>query len=146
MAEVVLRAAARDAGMDVEVESAAVTAYEVGNPIDYRAQKILREAGYEVPRRGAYQITRTDIAAYDLVLPMTREHLRSLQRLAQAVPEGKRAEIRLWSDFASDAAPLADVDVPDPWYGGIDDFVETLEILEDATDNILDHARLGLGA
>ena len=47
---------------------------------------------------------------------------------------------------ASDAAPLADVDVPDPWYGGIDDFVETLEILEDATDNILDHARLGLGA
>ena len=132
--------------MDVEVESAAVTAYEVGNPIDYRAQKILREAGYEVPRRGAYQITRADIAAYDLVLPMTREHLRSLQRLAQAVPEGERAEIRLWSDFASDAAPLSDVDVPDPWYGGIDDFVETLEILEDATDNILDHARLGLGA
>ena len=146
MAEVVLRAAARDAGMDVDVESAAVTAYEVGNPIDHRAQKILREAGYDVPRRGAYQITREDLAAYDLVLPMTREHHRALERLARAVPEGERAEIRLWTDFASDAAPLAEVDVPDPWYGGIDDFVETLEILEDATENILDHARTNLGA
>ena len=124
--------------MDVEVESAAVTAYEVGNPIDYRAQKILREAGYEVPRRGAYQITRTDIAAYDLVLPMTREHLRSLQRLAQAVPEGERAEIRLWSDFASDAAPLADVDVPDPWYGGDAGFQAVLTMIERTTERLVE--------
>ncbi len=148
MAEVVLDEYAKRAGADVEVGSAAITSYEVGNPIDYRAQKILREGGYDVPRRGAQQVTRDDIVNYDLILPMTRDHLHSLERLARSVPEDQRAEIRLWKDFASDADQQgngleAEIDVPDPWYGGIQDFVETLEILEDAADNIIAHATQG---
>lgn len=145
MAEVVLQAAASEAGMDVEVQSAAITAYEVGNPIDYRAQKILREGGYQVPVRGAQQVTRSDLATYDLVLPMTRDHLRSLERLAETLPEEDRPEIRLWREFASDAGSRTNLDVPDPWYGNLEDFVETLEIIEDATDGLLQHMRDDLG-
>lgn len=143
MAEVALQRAADRAGLDVEVESAAVTREEIGNPIDYRAQRTLRDAGYDVPKRGARQITRRDIEDYDLILPMTRGHLQQIERLAQAVPASRRAEIRLWREFASDADQRAgyDLDVPDPWYGGQGDFEETLYTIEDATPALLDHVR-----
>ena len=141
LAEVVLQARADQAGVDVKVDSAATTSYEVGNPIDPRAQKILRRAGYAVPDRGAQQITLDDIENYDLILPMTRGHLRDINRLAQGVPAQKRAEVRLWKEFAQE--PDGDMDVPDPWYGGVQDFVETLETLEDAAGNIIAYAEQG---
>ena len=138
MAEVVLQKYADQAGADVEVDSAAVSSYEVGNPIDPRAQKILRRGGYRVPPRGAQQITVEDIEDYDLILPMTREHQRDINRLAQRVAPEKRAEVRLWKEFA--AHQDGDLDVPDPWYGGVQDFVDTLATLEDAADNIVAYA------
>lgn len=139
MAEVVLQEAADQKGMDVQVDSAATTGWEVGNPIDYRAVKVLRNAGYSPPVRGAQKITRSDIAEYDLILPMTQEHLEQIQRVAASVPEEERAEIRLWRSFATDAdtRDAYSLDVPDPWYGNMTDFEETLVTLEDATDNVL---------
>lgn len=137
MAEVILQSAADEAGMDVQVQSAAVTGYEVGNPIDYRAQKVLQRAGYDVPRRAAQRITRQDLAHYDLILPMTREHQRAIQRLSSGVPEGRRADVRLFGEFAQNASNGPILDVPDPWYGDMADFEETLEILEDGTAGVL---------
>ena len=40
------------------------------------------------------KITRADLAAYDLVLPMTREHHRALERLARAV---RTPAVRSWA-------------------------------------------------
>lgn len=140
MAEVVLRDDADRAGVDVEVDSAATTQYEVGNPIDSRAQQVLRRAGYAVPQRTARQITAQDIAGYDLILPMTREHAAAIARVAQAVPRGERAEVRLWTEFCADGGLPPGSDVPDPWYGGTQDFVDTLEVLENAADNIVAYA------
>lgn len=50
----------------------------------------------------------------------------------------------MWREFdpaapkLSDAARPSELDVADPWYGGYDDFVETLEMVEAAADGILD--------
>lgn len=140
MAEVVLRAHAEQRGVDLAVDSAATTSYEVGNPIDPRAQRVLREAGYVVPRRGARQISADDIADFDLILPMTREHADSIARIAKAVPQEDRAEIRLWTEFCAEGGPVPGADVPDPWYGDASDFVETLDTLESAADNIVAYA------
>lgn len=144
MAEVVLQAAADrefsgEDGVEIHVASTGISSEERGNPIDYRAQKVLRGAGYEIPDRTAMRVTREDIENYDLILAMTEVHLASLQRLARSVPEEDRAEIVLYRSFASDADSRfgSDLDVPDPWYGSMSDFDETLETLRDATPNIL---------
>lgn len=143
MAQVVLERELRAAGLDVEVDSAAVTSYEVGNPMDRRAASILRRQGYELPDRVAREVTPDDFVDFDLILPMTRSHLRDLERFARRWGVSDQAELRLFRTFADADLDEGEeqVDVPDPWYGTDRDFVETLQIIEDATPAIAEHVR-----
>ncbi|PWD52531.1 protein tyrosine phosphatase [Serinibacter arcticus] len=140
MAEVVLRQAFAHAGLDdVEVRSTAVTAYEVGNPIDTRARRVLAAAGFTVPDRGAVQVEAEDVAGTDLALAMTAEHARALRRLG--FPAEKVVLFRAFESPEVGGA-LHEVraeDTPDPWYGGEEDFVETLATIEACVPGILAH-------
>jgi protein-tyrosine phosphatase len=146
IAEVVLRDrfAAAGLGDRVVVDSGGISSEELGNPIDPRAAQVLRDAGYPVPRRTAHQVTERDIAERDLLLPMTAQHARRLR--TQAPTGADAAKVRMYRSF-DPAAPALDVvdesalDVEDPWYGGHDDFLATLEQVEAAADEIVAHVR-----
>lgn len=152
MAEVVLRDAFAEAGLGgaVSVRSTAVTSGELGNPIDRRAQRVLRGAGYEVPDRGAVRVSSADAAETDLVLAMTSDHARELRRIGfppeqvvlfrafeHGVPTGPGGEALAPGEFAGVDAP----DTPDPWYGGPEDFVECLETIEACAPGIVEYVR-----
>ncbi|WP_233550909.1 low molecular weight protein-tyrosine-phosphatase [Amnibacterium setariae] len=149
MAEVVLRDRFEAAGLGdrVVVDSGGISSEELGNPIDPRAAQVLREAGYPVPRRTAHQVSARDIAERDLLLPMTAQHARRLR--TQAPTDADAGKVRMWRSF-DPAAPSLDavdesaLDVEDPWYGGHDDFLATLEQVEAAADAIVDHVRARL--
>jgi protein-tyrosine phosphatase len=151
IAEVVLRDRFEAAGLGdrVVVDSGGISSEELGNPIDPRAVRVLREAGYDVPRRTAHQVDAGDLAERDLVLPMTAQHVRRLR--TQALTEADAAKVRMYRSF-DPAAPSLDVvdesalDVEDPWYGGHDDFLATLEQVEAAADEIVAHVRRELPA
>ncbi len=51
--------------------------------------------------------------------------------------EGAGPRICLYRDLD----PAGSGDVPDPWYGGHQDFLDTLEVIERVTPVILDLAR-----
>jgi protein-tyrosine phosphatase len=151
IAEAVLRDRFEAAGLGdrVVVDSGGISSEELGNPIDPRAARVLREAGYSVPTGTAHQVTRDDIGTRDLLLPMTAQHARRLR--TQAPTEAAAAKVRMYRSF-DPAAPGLDVvdesalDVEDPWYGGQDDFLATLEQVEAAADAIVDHVRAQLDA
>jgi protein-tyrosine phosphatase len=146
IAEVVLRDRFESAGLGdrVVVDSGGISSEELGNPIDPRAARVLQEAGYPVPRRTAHQVTQADIADHDLLLLMTAQHARRLR--TQAASEEDAAKVRMYRSF-DPAAPSPEVvdesalDVEDPWYGGPDDFLATLEQVEAAADTIVAHVR-----
>ena len=150
MAEVVLRRRFEDAGLGdrVEVTSTGISDEEHGNPIDHRAQAVLREHGYPVPRRAARQVVPTDLTANDLVLAMTSLHAQALRRLAKTPDVGQR--VLMYRSFDPDApAPVGRasepvLDIADPWYGGPEDFQVCLEQVEAAADAIVDHVRAAL--
>lgn len=149
MAEVVLAQHLDQAGLDAEVDSAATTSYEVGNPIDPRGQQVLRDGGYPVPARQARQITAEDLVEFDLILAMTREHKSYIDRLVQrsGLADGAHADVRLYREFCSQAPTRgSEMDVPDPWYGGHADFVETLETIEDGAVNVVARVQQELDA
>lgn len=140
MAHAVLEQAAARAGVDVVVDSAGVSDEEQGNPIDRRAARVLRDAGYAVPDHRARQIRASELGEWDLILAMTSRHLNVLQRLADRAGveyEGAQPRICLYRDLD----PAGRGDVPDPWYGGHQDFLDTLEVIERVTPVILDLAR-----
>jgi protein-tyrosine phosphatase len=151
IAEAVLRDRFEAAGLGdrVVVDSGGISSEEVGNPIDPRAARVLQEAGYPVPRSTAHQVTPRDIEGRDLLLPMTAQHARRLRTEAPSAADS--AKVRMVRSF-DPSAPSLDVvdesalDVEDPWYGGHDDFLATLEQVEAAADGIVDHVRAQLGS
>ena len=155
IAEVVLRDrfAAAGLGNAVEVASAGISGEEEGNDVDPRAVRVLRGAGYEVPHRGAHRVSPAEIAEQDLLLPMTARHARHLRT---AAPDDASAErVRMYRSF-DPAAPRitgphaladeAELDIADPWYGGMDEFVAVLEEIEAGADGVVEHVREALAA
>ena len=163
MAEVVLIDRLAAAGVPacgpagVVVTSAGVSDEEHGNPIDRRARRLLAERGYgsgddaaaraaavAVSGHAAHRIGDAELAGADLVLAMTSAHRRELLRRAERL--GVDADrIRMFRELdpvAGDERHWAAVgartrhglDVPDPWYGTMEDFVETLEVVERVCD------------
>lgn len=147
MAHAILEQAAARAGVDVVVDSAGVSDEEEGNPIDRRAARVLRDAGYAVPEHRARQIRAGELGEWDLVLAMTSRHLSVLERLAdRAGIEHEGAPVSAADLLSGDAPrvclygdldPEGSGDVPDPWYGGHQDFLDTLEVIERVTPQIL---------
>ena len=144
MAEVILRKFFQDRGLDedqVRVESSGVSDEEFGNPIDRRAQKVLRERGYEVPAdHFAHRITREEAEDADLLLPMTADHMRALLRL---LPSGKRSDVHLYRSFDPDLPKPApgresQIDLVDPWYGGPHEFEVAIDQIEHTAPYIVD--------
>jgi len=146
MGEIVLREAATAAGIDVVVESAGVSDEEEGNPIDRRARRVLDSAGYPVHDHRARQVRAGELDRYDLVLAMTSQHLSALHRRADRDGTDP-THLRMWREFdpaaprSADNSCLRDLDIPDPWYGGHQDFVDTLAALEAGLDRIVEHLR-----
>ena len=174
MAEVVLRDRLAAAGIPdpgpggVTVTSAGVSDEERGNPIDSRARRVLAEAGYgtgadDVSRatdiviasHSAHRITDAEIAEADLLLAMTDSHWNVLQRRAAAL-EVDPSRIRMYRELDPTAARQAEavvvgrasrslLNVPDPWYGTMADFVDTLEVVERVSDELADELAALLG-
>lgn len=139
MAEVVLRERLGEAGLDdrVELVSAGTGGWHVGERMDRRAAATLREAGYDPDSHRAKQWPVGDPEAYDLVLAMDHDNLAELG--------GPSERVRMFRDFD----PIGTgADVPDPYYGGEDGFVEVLEMVERTSDAIVEQlaARLEEGA
>jgi protein-tyrosine phosphatase len=128
---------AREAGLALQVDSAAVSAEELGNPPDRRAVAEARRHGVEMPAHRARQVGVADFARFDLLVGMTAAHCAALRRLAPAGAEGK---VRLLMDFTSAEAGL---DVPDPWFGPQRAFVEAFDMIERGVDGLLAALRRG---
>ena len=136
MAERVARGWALREGLHaVEIVSAGVSSEELGHPIDHRAARVLRDAGYDVDGHRARRITAADIRAADLVIAMEQLHL---SRLRQLVPEADN--LHLLTDFDPDAVPGSGVD--DPWYGPPQGFRDTLAAIEAAMPGVFARLRI----
>ena len=165
MAEVVLRDRLAAAGIPdsgpggVTVTSAGVSDEERGNPIDSRARRVLTEAGYGVgaddvsratgiaiASHTAHRVTDAEITEADLLLAMTDSHWNVLQRRAAGLG-AEPARIRMYREFDPASTQQAEavtaggssrgvLNVPDPWYGTMADFFDTLEVVERVSDEL----------
>ena len=163
MAEIVLRDRLAAAGIPdsgpggVTVSSAGVSDEECGNPIDSRARRVLAEAGYgtgaddvsratgiAIASHTAHRITDAEITEADLLLAMTDSHWNVLQRRAASLG-AEPDRIRMYRELdpastqqveavAAGGSSRSVLNVPDPWYGTMADFLDTLEVVERVSD------------
>jgi protein-tyrosine phosphatase len=137
-AEGVMRRLLRDAGLDIEVESAGMGGWHAGEPPDERAAAAAGRRGVTL-EGAARQIEPEDFRRFDLLIAMDRSNLREL--LALAPDEEAADKVRLLREFDPAAAAAGDVDVPDPYYGGGRGFETVLDMVEAACRGLLDELR-----
>jgi protein-tyrosine phosphatase len=134
MAHVVLEAALADAGLfdRVTVVSSGTGSWHVGEPMDSRAAAELSEAGYDASRHRARQFDASWLDL-DLVLAMDATNLADIRALAP--PGVDPSRVRLFRDFDPEAGPGAEV--PDPWHGGRQGFIDVLAMVERTCEHLV---------
>lgn len=115
----------------VETESAGTGGWHQGDPPDHRSIAIAQARGVDISWQRARQVRLADFYDFDMIFAMDRDNLRNLVRLA---PHDSSADIHLFMDFVSGAAR----DVPDPYYGGAEDFEAVYEMLQFGCARLLD--------
>ncbi|TQM71867.1 protein tyrosine phosphatase [Actinomadura hallensis] len=141
MAEWILRHHVEEEGLDVEVDSSGTGNWHVGNAADERTIATLERAGYRSAHI-ARQFEADWFDRYDLIVALDSGHKRALK--AMAPDEEAARKIRLLREFDPEAG--GDLDVPDPYYGGTEDFDLVLKQVEAAMPGLLDEIRNGLKA
>ncbi|GGY29453.1 low molecular weight protein-tyrosine-phosphatase [Streptomyces djakartensis] len=134
MAEVVFRARVAEAGLEdlIEVDSAGTGGWHEGDGADPRTVAVLEGNGYAVGHT-ARQFQPSWFSRLDLVVALDAGHLGALRRLAPTEQDARK--VRLLRSYDPSAGD--DLDVPDPYYGGVDGFEECLEMVEAASAGLL---------
>jgi protein-tyrosine phosphatase len=121
----------------VRVDSAGTHDYHVGEAPDPRSVAHAARRGYDLAPLRARQLALADFAKFDLILAMDRSHLRQLEALA---PAGSSARIAMFLDYSERWRGL---DVPDPYYGGARGFEKVLDMVEEASERLLERIHAG---
>ena len=137
-ADAVFRHLVKEAGVDhmIDVDSAGTHAYHIGDPPDHRAQNTALQRGYKMHDLRARAVQPNDFEEFDYILAMDKENLSLLQ---QRSPQQHLSKIQLFMQYSTQAD--ADVEVPDPYFGGNQGFELVLDMVEEASQGLLAHLR-----
>jgi protein-tyrosine phosphatase len=120
----------RGLGEAVRVTSAGTGDWHVGNCADERAERVLRDHGFPTDHRAA-QVGADHLAA-DLMVAMSRNHLRMLRQLG--VDDHRVRMLRSFDPRSGAHTP----DVEDPYYGDRADFEAVFAVIEAALPGLHD--------
>ena len=130
MAEYVMKDMVEERGLSdlYEIDSAATSREEIGNPIYPPARKKLVEEGIPIGTHRARQITKADYKYFDKIYIMDHWNLRNISRVLGL----NEKQIELDGKIEM----LLSRDVADPWYTG--DFDATYRDVTEGCKRILD--------
>jgi len=131
-AEAVFRHKAVEQGMNLKIDSAGTIGSHAREKPDHRAQKTGIARGYSFEGIKARKVTVKDFTDFDLILAMDHDNIEELNKIAP--PEFKH-KIHLMLNFATGHE---EEQVPDPYYGGARGFDYVLDLVEAASDGLLE--------
>ncbi len=138
-AEGVFRHYVEQAGLSdkITIDSAGTAEWHIGKAPDPRTVAAAAKRGYDLsPLRGR-QAQAEDFAKFDLILAMDKSNLSNLQAIQ---PADAKAELALYLPRFG----ISPDEVPDPFYGGEDGFELVLDMLEQASEVLLDEIKAKL--
>lgn len=138
MAEGIFRREIAKAGLleKVRIDSAGTHSYHVGSKPDHRAQNAILKRGVNIGNLRGRQVADADFEKFDYILAMDTANLNNLKRRAPARLRGK---LKLLLSYSR---KYPNLDVPDPYYGGLTGFDENLDMIEDAVQGLIKEIQL----
>ena len=133
LADALLRKKVAELGLDIEVDSAGTSDYHIGGEPDKRTQENALNHGLDMSFLRARQFTKTDFDTFDLIYVMDKSNESNV--LSLAADSNQRDKVKLILDLLDDAQFK---EVPDPYFGGKEGFETVYNLLDQATDKILE--------
>lgn len=125
---------ADDDFFDFNIDSAGTSAFHVGEPADLRMQDVAYSHGIRLTSR-ARQLVKQDLEDFDYVMAMDEANYKDIVSLNPKY-ESKVFKLREFDDQS-----LGNLNVPDPYYGGIEGFEEVYQIVMRSCEKLLDKIR-----
>ncbi|WP_022940834.1 low molecular weight protein-tyrosine-phosphatase [Psychromonas hadalis] len=129
-AEAVLRATAKKMHIQIEIDSAGTINNHQGNLPDKRSMAAGEARGYSFKGITSRQVILDNFDYFDLILAADNSNVADLKSIC---PPHLHYKIALFLSYAQ-----AETDqIPDPYYGGESGFELVLDLLEDASAQLL---------
>ncbi len=138
--------------VDCEIDSAGIIGYHAGERADSRMIESAFKRGYKVTSISR-QVTPSDFEKFDYIIAMDDSNVRGLRSVVSNAVEGIYDSLeseKKNQEYLSKISKLTDycteeylstngspTEVPDPYYGGARGFELVLDMLEDASKNII---------
>ena len=119
----------------IETDSAGTHAYHVGEAPDPRAQTTAKSRDIDLSDLRGRRFEPADFIDFDYILAMDEDNYQKME--AQDPGDGK-AQLNLFLEFAN---KHSETEVPDPYYGGNQGFERVFNMIEDASEGLLQHIR-----
>lgn len=128
--EAILRAKAKQRSLDLMIDSAGTIDYHQGNEPDPRARAAGERRGYSFAGIRSRKVQIDDFENFDIILAADEANVADLRSLC---PTQYQHKIKLFLSYLP-----AGGEVPDPYYGGDQGFETVLDLIEQASDLLLD--------
>lgn len=133
MAEGILRHKIQLHRLPWEVDSAGTGGWHVGESPDERAVKAMRRMGIDISNHIARQFEVSDFSRFDKIYVMDSSNYLDVIRQASSEQEKNKVEI-----IMNELYEGKNIAVPDPYYGGMEDFMNVYYMLNEVSDRIIE--------
>lgn len=129
--EAILRHKIEQRGLNIEVDSAGTIGFHQDNPPDPRSMQAGKARGYVFTGISSRKVVDSDFTDFDMILAADNDNLSDLKARCPAELQHKLSLFLSHGDSDYD-------EIPDPYYGGDNGFELVLDLIEQASDELLD--------
>lgn len=133
LAEAILRQKSEQLDLDIHVDSAGTSDYHIGESPDQRSSENALTNGLDISYLRARQFMVEDFDRFDRIFVMDRSNKENVLRLSRGDEDSKKVDLIL-----NLTHPGSNMEVPDPYFGGAQGFQHVYELLDEATDRIIE--------
>lgn len=132
LAEGILQKKAAAAGLNWKVDSAGTNGYHVGEAPHRLSQKVAKLNGIDISKQCARDFVPEDFDRFDKIYAMAKDVVREMKYIAGDKYDPKKVDLMM-----NALHPGKNEDVPDPWYGTEPGYHEVYEMLNKASEAII---------
>lgn len=117
----------------IHVESAGTGDWHIGQLPDKRSVKVADEHDLNITDQRGRQFNKSDFDKFDMIFVMDNSNYDDVIAMARSEDDQRKVKLILNEIF-----PNENLDVPDPYMGGESGFKQVYDMLDQATDKIVE--------
>ncbi len=115
------------------VDSAGTANYHIGEKPDYRSILVAKNHGIDISNQRCRHLKTSDFEEFDYIFVMDKSNYQNVIKIVTNETSKNKVTIIL-----NELYPNQNLEVPDPYYGNLNDFEEVYQLLDKVCDVIVE--------